>query len=542
MNAGTPQPSGGYWLTGATVYTDPARPAVQASVGVADGRVVYVGPRREPRRRVTGADRIHLGGAVIYPGWSDAHGHLMDLAEARRCLDLRGKQLREILAAVGRAAAGRSRAWIQGRGWDQNLWPARAFPTADHLSQVSGDNPVLLTRIDGHAAWVNSSALAAAGISRHTPDPPDGRILRDSAGQPTGILLENAIRLVADKIPPPDKEGLAVCLQEACAECAAMGLTAIGEATGLNAERIDLFGGLARGDRLAVRVYATISADRGDLLETMRAGPIEEGLLTVRAVKAYADGALGSRGAALLEDYADAPGSRGLLTATREYLEQRAAACFRHGWQLWTHALGDAACRMVLDALQAALEKVRPVDPRPRIEHAQVIAPSDLPRFAELGVIASIQPTHATSDMPWLPQRLGPQRVGNAHAYQSLLQAGARLAGGSDFPIESHNPLLSFYAAVTRTDLSGRPAGGWQPDQRLSPQQALRLFTVDNAYAMFAESRRGRLVSGYDADLTVLDRDVLAVPPEEMPQARVLLTMVAGRIVYCDKRVEIREA
>jgi predicted amidohydrolase YtcJ len=529
-----------YVLTNASVYCEPDQPPVTAAVAVADGRVAFVGPAEEAHARAPDAQVIDLAGAVIYPGWTDAHGHLLDYAEAQRSLDLRDKQLEGILNDVKQAAANAEPGqWIEGRGWDQNLWPKPLLPTAEPLTQAAESNPVVLTRIDGHAVWVNRAALVAAGITHDTPDPRNGRILRDATGGPTGILLENAVRLVSARISEPDDAELARRLEQACAACARAGLTGVGDATGYSARQIEVLRRLAFEGRLATRVYATIGADRPDLANAMQAGVINEGLLTVRAVKIFADGTLGARGAALLEDYSDQPGHRGLPIATGQQIEELAERCFRNAWQLWTHALGDAACRTTLDALQAARQKAHPDDPRPRIEHAQVVAPPDVPRFGRLGVIASIQPVQLGSDWPWLTNRLGWPRVRTAQVWRDLVRGGARLAGGSDFPVELENPLYGFHAAVTRMDLHGRPHGGWQPEQRLSPRQALCLFTADNAYAMFAEDRQGRLRAGYDADLTVLDRDVLTAQPEGIPKARVLLTMVAGRVVHQDEQVPL---
>jgi predicted amidohydrolase YtcJ len=308
----------------------------------------------------------------------------------------------------------------------------------------------------------------------------------------------------------------------------------MGDASGYDRKEIDVLRSMARDGSLPIRIYATVGAESKDLQAFLSGGPIEEGRLTVRAVKMYADGALGSRGAALLADYSDDPGNRGLLVTPAAKMDEIALECLRAGWQLWTHAIGDRANRLALDAYEKALDKVKPKDARLRIEHAQVLAPEDLGRFAKLGVIASVQPTHATSDMGWAEARLGPVRIRGAYAWRSLLDAGARLAGGSDFPVEQDSPLLGIYAAVTRQDLAGRPTGGWYPTQRLTRREALELFTGNAAYAAFAERRRGRIAPGFDADLTVLDRDVVsdALPPAEIPKAKVLLTVVGGEVVY----------
>ncbi|HMA29521.1 MAG TPA: amidohydrolase [Thermoanaerobaculia bacterium] len=529
-----PKPSASATLyTGATVYRAWDASPARAAILVEGGGIRFVGDEREARALAPDAHVVDLARAVVVPGLTDAHGHLRKLGALRRMLDLRGLSKEEILAGVGsRAAAAARGEWIRGRGWDQNRWTPKTFPTAAELSAASPDHPVVLERVDGHAIWVNAAALAAAHVTAKTVDPEGGRIERLADGRPAGVLVDNATDLLWKAIPEATPEEIARDYVAAFEACARVGLTGVGDASGSNAEEIGVLSSLAREKKMPIRVYATVGPPY--LAEAIARGPLQSGRLTIRAVKIYADGALGSRGGALLADYSDAPGNRGLDLTPPEEIERLAKKALRAGFQVWTHAIGDRANRVTLDAYERALAAVRPADPRMRIEHAQILAPSDLPRFGRLGVIASIEPTHATSDMPWVESRLGPRRLEGAYAWRSLLKSGAHLAGGSDFPVESENPLLGFYAAVTRQDLSGHPPGGWRKEEALTRAEALRLFTADNAYAEFAEKRRGRIDPGYDADFTVLDRDIVSgkVPDAAIPKAKVRMTVVGGEIVY----------
>jgi len=518
---------------GATVYRAWDAAPANVAILVEGGGVSFVGEERDARALAPEARVVDLAGAVVVPGLTDAHGHLRGLGALRRALDLRGLSKEEILARVKvRAASAAEGEWIRGRGWDQNRWDVKTFPTAAELSAASPRSPVVLSRVDGHAIWVNEAALAVAHVTATTMDPVGGRIVRLSDGRPAGVLVDNATALVGSAIPestPGEIERDFIAALEACAH---VGLTGVGDASGSNSEEIGILSSLARDRKLPIRVYATVGPR--DLDEAIAKGPLQSGRLTIRAVKIYADGALGSRGAALLADYSDDPGNRGLDVTPPGEIERLAEKALRAGFQVWTHAIGDRANRVTLDAYERALAAVHPLDPRPRIEHAQILAPSDLPRFARLGVIASVQPTHATSDMPWVESRLGPGRLEGAYAWRTLLRSGARLAGGSDFAVESENPLLGIYAAVTRQDLSGHPPGGWRKREAITRAEALRLFTADNAYAEFAETRRGRIAPTYDADFTVLDRDIVSekTPDAGIPKAKALMTVVGGEIVY----------
>jgi hypothetical protein len=534
-----PAPGADLLLENATVYESPQTAARRESIFVRGGKIAFVGDPARARVLAGGAKKIDLTGRVVFAGWTDAHGHLEGLGQALEIADLRGSSS---AAEAARRVADKSRglpagAWALGRGWDQNLWSGRAFPDARDFDAAVSDRPASARRVDGHAIWVNSKALEAAGIGKETPDPPGGRILRRPDGTPSGVLVDNAANLVERVMPEPKPADIERRLLAAARACAAAGLTEVEDASGYGPDSIDVLARLDAGGALPIRVYATVSPDEKLLPESFRKGTrIARGSerLTVRAIKAYADGALGSRGAALLEDYSDEPGRRGLLLTPPERLREIALEARKHGWQLWVHAIGDRGNRIVLDAFRSAAQAV-PDAPeggtRPRIEHAQVLALSDIPRFAAEGVIASMQPTHATSDMPWAERRVGPVRIQGAYAWRRLKNAGARMAGGSDFPVESENPVLGFYAAVTRQDLSGQPPGGWRPEERLTRKEALALFTTDAAWAAFEEGRRGRVAEGLDADFTIFPRDPMTIPPAEIPGLRPVFTIVGGQIV-----------
>ena len=527
-------------LENGVVYVSADAKPARASIFLEGGKVVFVGDPARARELAHGARVVDLTGRFVYPGWADAHLHLLGVGKARSIADLRA--LPDAAAAAGRIAEMAKSlppgTWAEGRGWDQNLWPGREFPDARVLDRAVSDRPAVAGRVDGHAFWVNTAALRAAGIDSSTKDPEGGRILRRSDGTPSGVLVDNAMDLVARAMPPPTAADLDRWLSAGAEACARVGLTEIQDASGYDAAAIASLERLASSGKLRIRVYATVSPEPDALSKFlargMRAGGGSD-FLTIRAVKAYADGALGSRGAALLTDYTDEAGKTGLLVTSPERLAEIARETRQAGWQLWIHAIGDRGNRIALDAFAsaaAALPQAPAGAARPRIEHAQVIAPEDFPRFARLSVIASVQPTHATSDMPWAEARLGPTRVAGAYAWRRLKDAGARLAGGSDAPVESENPILGFYSAVTRQSLDGQPPGGWRPSEKLTRSEALALFTSDAAFAAFEESWRGRIEAGYAADLTVFSRDPLAVPAAEIPGISAVLTVVGGRVAY----------
>jgi hypothetical protein len=423
--------------------------------------------------------------------------------------------------------------WIEGRGWDQNDWPKKEFPTFSDLSGTEA-NPVYLRRVDGHAAWLNRRALDECGITAETTDPDGGRIIRDQSGNPTGVLIDNAMNLVDDVKPEPSFEERLERYRTAIAECHRCGLTGIHDA-GVGSENLEALRRLRKRGELNFRVYAMLESDEKEFAEEfIKNGPEidPKHFLTVRALKVYADGALGSRGAALLAPYDDEPGNKGLMMHPRDELLRWTALAVSNGFQVCTHAIGDAANRLMLDVYEEALDAAGPGDYRLRIEHAQILSPVDIPRFQEQGVIASMQPTHATSDMYWAGDRLGTKRLDGAYAWRSLLDTGAVICCGSDFPVEGVNPLWGVHAAVTRRDADGWPADGWYADQRMTVDEAVRGFTVQAAYAGFEERVKGVLQVGMCADLTVLAADPYDVPPEEIRDIRVTHTIVGGKVVY----------
>jgi predicted amidohydrolase YtcJ len=520
-------------VTGARIHTlDPARPEASALAVMGD-RIVYTGDDASawigPRTRV-----IDARGATVVPGFIDSHGHMEGLGAQLETFDLRRvNSVREVADIVRKEAARRkSGEWIVGRGWDQTNWGGR-FPAAANLDAAAPHNPVCLTRVDGHASWVNHRALALAGVSAATADPAGGRIARDPSGAPNGILIDNAQHLVARRIPPPSPEALRLLLARAARECARVGLTSVHDA-GVGSEQLAAYRDLIARHDLPVRVYAMIGGP-GDLWrQYLKSGPEIGDRLTVRSIKLMADGAMGSRGAAFLEPYSDDPGNSGLLMLRREEIERIAREALARGFQVNTHAIGDRANRTVLEAYATVLGGKN--DRRFRIEHAQVVSPPDFELFVNYSIIASMQATHATSDMRWVDARIGSERAKGAYAWRTFLTRGVHLPNGSDFPVEGANPLYGFYAAVTRQDREGRPEGGWQPEQRLTREEALRSWTVEGAYAAFEEDRKGTLAPGKLADFVLLSADILRVPPAEILKTRVIVTVTGGEVVYSETK------
>jgi len=525
-------------LTHGKIHTlDPALPEATA-IAIAGDRILKVGSDKEIAALVApGTRKIDLQGKMVIPGLIDAHLHLAGIGEWLENLDLKGlatpaEAVKRVEEAASRTAPG---GWILGRGWDQNLWPVPEFPTAAMLDAVSEDHPVSLKRIDGHALWANSKALAEAGITKTTPNPPGGKILHDpTSGLPSGVLVDDAMSLVERKIPPATPETVQRRIVTAGRQLLASGITSVHDA-GIEPGDVDLYMKMVEEGSLPVRVYAMEGGSNRKLPNYFLREPLigyGDRRFTFRAIKVGVDGALGSRGAALLEPYSDDPKNTGILTMPGEQLEQLTKDALRKGFQICVHAIGDRGNRTALNSLEAALAAVPAKDPRLRIEHAQILSPADVPRFAHLGILVSMQPTHATSDMPWVPARLGPDRISAAYAWKSILDSGAHLSFGSDAPIESFNPFKGLFAAVTREDENLNPPGGWMPEQRLTREEALRAFTVGAAYAAFEENEKGTLTPGKLADLVVLDRDYFAVPEEEIFKITPERTILGGVEVY----------
>lgn len=521
----------------ARVYTaDATRPMAEA-LAVKDGRIAFVGSERGalalagPRTQ-----RLDAAGRTVIPGMVDAHAHLLGLGQALRTVDLVGtRSFDEIVARVREQAARTPTGeWIRGRGWDQNDWADTRFPTHDALSRAVPDHPVFLTRVDGHAAVVNAKALALAGVTAATADPPGGRVIRDATGAPAGVLVDGAMGLVTRVIPAPSKAELRAQALAAVAEANRWGLTGIHDA-GVGPDGIAVYEELAREGRYDLRNYVMVRGDDSTIAAFLRRGPqqaLHGGRLWLRAIKISADGALGSRGAALLEPYTDEPSQSGLLLQEPDRIRRVAVQALRAGFQLNVHAIGDRANRLVLDAFEAALREVPVADHRFRVEHAQILHWDDLPRFAQLDVIPSMQGSHQSSDMYWVPNRIGWGRTLGAYAWRSLLASGVVIPNGSDFPVEAVNPLISFHAFVTRQDAAGFPAGGWFPGQRTTREEALLSMTLWPAYAAFMERDAGTLTAGKYADFVVLDRDIMTVAAEQILDAAVVMTVLGGRVVY----------
>jgi predicted amidohydrolase YtcJ len=523
-------------LLNAQVVTMNEKQPLATAVAISGGRISWVGETSEAGQRFAGARTLDLSRATVLPGIIDAHTHLLSLGESLLKLNLKDAATPEQAAERVRERA-RSAApgqWILGWGWDEGAWAAH-YPTHQILSEAAPDNPVLLTGLHSFASWVNRKALQAAGITRDTKDPPNGKIIRDVSGEPTGVLTDRAQALVSRLVPPPTREETKRAIAIAADECLRHGLTSLHEAR-VSAADLDAYRELIREGKLRLRIYAMLDGANAALIdEWLKHGPdIDRAAnrLTVRCVKVFADGALGSRGAALFEPYSDAPDRKGVVTTPEPEIYRMTRRCLEAGFQVATHAIGDAANHFVLNAYERALKETHASGARLRIEHAQVLAPPDIPRFVKLGVIASMQPSHCTSDMVWAETRLGPQRVKGAYAWRSVLETGAHLPLSSDFPGETLDPFAGMYAAVTRQDASGKPAGGWYPAQRLTIQEALRGYTAEAAYAGFEEKDKGSIEPGKLADLTVVSADVTRAPARELLSLRVLRTIIGGEIVY----------
>jgi predicted amidohydrolase YtcJ len=521
-------------LTNGRIYTLDARSTICDTLLLVSGRIVFAGHRSEIQVPA-GEETLDLGGRAVLPGLVDAHGHLSLMARARLALDASGalsedEVARRVMAAARRLPGGE---WITGRGWDETRWSGEALPTRQTLDRAAPEHPVALRRVDGHALWCNSAALAAAGITRATAEPAGGRILKDATGEPTGILIDAAQGAVDGVTPPPSEERFDRAVGDVIGECLAKGLTGVHE-MGVGLRGLGAYRRLLASGRFPFRVYAALAMTEGSTWDVYRErGPEEigDGRVVVGAVKLWLDGALGSRGAALHAPYCDDSANTGLILIPPDELERRVLDATTRGFQVCVHAIGDRANTLALDVFERARE-ARPggADNDFRIEHAQVLAPADIPRFQRLGVVPSMQPTHCISDMRWAEARLGPDRLAGAYAWRSLLATGVRIAGGSDFPVEDSNPFLGIQAAVTRRHPGS--GEGWQPEQRMTREEAVRTFTTWNAHASRQDANAGALVPGSRADLVVLSEDVLTCAEDEISRIVPELTMVAGEIAF----------
>lgn len=475
-------------------------------------------------------------GKTLLPGLIDAHGHVMGLGFQQLNVNLMGiNSLEATLDTLKNyAESNPDLEWIQGRGWNQTLWEENEFPTAEDIDKVISDRPVWLSRVDGHAGWGNSMALRMAGISKDTPDPQGGKVIRDGSGKATGVFIDAAQGFVESEIPAPTEKEQKLALEKAYAQMAKMGITSVHDA-GVGVKAWNLYKEFADQGKAKTRIYGMISGSGKTFDELSENGPVNsysDDMLALRSVKLYSDGALGSRGAAMLQPYSDDPGNFGLLFMDQEEMDAAVSKVVGKGFQANIHAIGDAGNRQVLDALEKAQNEHGDQGLRNRVEHAQIVALDDIPRFKELDIIASMQPTHATSDMNMAEDRVGPQRIKGGYAWKTFLEQGTVVAAGSDFPVEHSNPFFGLYSAVTRMDHSGNPEGGWYPNESLTREEALRAFTIDAAYAGHQEDVLGSIEEGKWADFILIDQDYFSIPASDIWEIKVLETWVAGEKVY----------
>ena len=479
--------------------------------------------------------RIDGGGQTLIPGLVDSHGHVLSYGLSLLRVDLMGSssEAQAVQRVVDFATDNTELEWILGRGWNQVLWDSNTFPTAASLDALISDKPVWLSRVDGHAAWANSAAMELAGITRETEDPDGGQIIRDANGDATGVFIDNAMDLVSQHIPDLTADEIEYALLTAMKDLASYGLTSVHDA-GVGSATIQAYKNIASEGQLPIRVNVMISAgdENYELLLAQGHYSDSHDSLTINSVKIAADGALGSRGAALIDDYSDQPGHRGLLLLDNERLEYFMRRAMNANFQVNVHAIGDNANMIVLDNYEALITETDSRDRRHRIEHAQVLRYEDILRFAELGVIPAMQATHATSDKNMAQDRLGEVRIQGAYAWRKLLDTGAIIANGSDFPVESPNPFFGLHASITRQDHNNQPPGGWFPEERMTREEAFASFTIDAAYAGHQESILGTLEPGKKADFILIDQDIFTGPEETIWQTGVEQTWVGGQQVF----------
>jgi len=506
------------------------------AMAFANGKVLDQGNYELLKDKYPDAKSYDGGGKVLLPGLIDAHGHVLGLGYSRLDVDLVGT--RSLSDALQRVADYDKKYpvlnWIRGRGWNQELWTEDKFPTAKELDNIVSDRPVWLVRVDGHAGWANSKALEEAHLTKDTKDPVGGKIMRDTNGNPTGILVDHAMDLMEKILPARTEHEDSLALEEALDRLREVGLTSVGDA-GIPVSTYNLYKKFVDQRRMTSRIYAMILMQEPDFKILSKNGPVTSygnDLLSLQSVKIYSDGALGSRGAAMLRPYSDDPGNKGLLFHTQDELNKMVDTAVSKGYQVNIHAIGDRANREVLDAFGQAEKKYGEHGLRNRVEHAQVVAPEDIPRFKSLHLIASMQPTHATSDKNMAVDRIGKGRMKGAYAWQTFEKQGTVVAGGSDFPVESANPFFGLYAAVTREDTTGNPPGGWYPEEKLSRLQAFKAFTINAAYAQHQENIIGSLEKGKWADFILVDKDYFKIPESDIWKIKVLETWLGGKKVY----------
>ncbi len=512
----------------ATIYTVDQDFSIVSAMAINDGKIVEVGKSNILLNKYQAQEVIDLKGKFVYPGFIDPHSHFIGYGRELTNANLVGcTSVEDMLKRVTVHHSKYERNWVLGRGWDQNLWPIKEFPNKHLLDKAFPANPVLLIRVDGHAAVANSVALKMANITAKTKV--FGGSVEVKNGQPTGIIIDNAIDLVRRIIPPLTTQDNIDALLNAQEKVFEVGLTSVSEA-GLDASTIYLMDSMQGSGKLNVRIYAMLNPTEANFEAFMYSRKLKTDYLNVRSVKLFADGALGSRGAKLLKPYSDNTTNYGILLETPEFLEKVSRKAHKFGYQVNVHCIGDSANRLILNIFGNILKE--PNDLRWRIEHAQVVHPDDFDLFGKYGIIPSIQAIHATSDMEWAPLRLGAERMKSSYAYQQLLAQNGWLPNGSDFPVESINPLLGFHAAVARQDANGNPPGGFQMENALTRKQALLAMTIWAAKAQFEENEKGSLETGKFADFVVLEKDIMAIPLPEIPSLKVKYTFLGGEKVF----------
>jgi len=530
-------------LKNGNIYTANEKTPRAQAIAVKGDRIVFVGSNSDAQKYVGTATRvIDLHGNTVLPGMTDAHHHLSGVGFREMTLNLEGiTSLQDFLAKVkARVDQAKPGEWVTGRGWIETHWQPPVFPTRQDLDNVAPNNPLILTRADGHASVVNTAALKIAQVDKNTPNPFGGEISKDKqTGEPNGMLLDAAQGLVRRRIPPTTRDDEERAIILGVKRDIELGWTQIQDAGGSYGD-VDLYKNLYGAGTIKLRIYKAVYGPGANANRLLGEGPIIgafQNRFNVRTIKVVSDGALGSRGAALLAPYSDAPDTAGFLTVKAEELRPMLIAALRQGIQVETHAIGDRANRFILDEYETALKVVAPNerkirDPRWRVEHAQIVNRADIPRFAQLGIIPSMQPSHAIGDLFFAPSRLGISRLAGAYAWQSFIKSGIVVPGGSDAPVERGEPMIEFYAAVARKDQKGFSAEGWHPEEAVTREQALKMFTIWPAYAAFEEKLRGSIEVGKLADLTVLSADIMAIPELEILKTKCLMTVIGGEIVY----------
>ena len=524
------------------VYTANEKQPHAEAIAVKADRIVFAGSNAEVKKYQGAQTRvIDLHGATVVPGMTDAHHHLEDVGFREMTLNLEGiTNLQDFLARVKtKVDQTKPGEWVTGRGWIETFWTPPVFPTRWDLDKVAPNNPVILQRADGHGTVVNSAALKIAGITKETPSPFGGEISKDKNGEPNGMLLDAAGGLVHRHIPPTSPADVERAVVLGVQRDISLGWTQI-QNPGGDYRNVEIYRKLYSEGKIKLRIYKVLSAPGKEAQRLLAEGPIIGAYgnrLTVRALKFYADGSLGSRSAALLEPYSDAPDTSGFLTIKEEDLLPVLEEALRKGIQCETHAIGDRGNRFILDEYEKALKAVpvdqrKIADPRWRIEHSQIVNPLDIPRFKKLGIIPSMQASHAIGDLHFAPARLGFERLKGAYAWNSFVKSGVIVPGGSDAPVERGEPMIEFYAAVARKDIKGFSGAGWHPEEALPRAQALKMLTIWPAYAAFEENLRGTIEVGKLADLTVLSADIMKIPEMDILKTHCVMTVIGGEIVY----------